>query len=55
MLRKWGVFFLMGALVFLLASRAGLTQLPIFRLSGKVIAIVLLLLLVRRMLKGGSA
>ena len=54
MLRKWGLFFLLGALVFLLASKAGLTQWPIFRLSGKAIAVVLLLLLVRRMFKGGG-
>ncbi|MBU6323934.1 MAG: hypothetical protein KJS92_00465 [Bacteroidetes bacterium] len=46
--RKWGLFLLFGALVYLLATRAGITQLPIFRLSGKMMAVLLLLLLVRR-------
>jgi len=48
MLRKWGLFLLFGALVYLLASRGGITQLPLFRLSGKIIAALLILLLLRR-------
>jgi hypothetical protein len=48
MLRKWGIFFLFGALVYLLASKAGITQLPIFRLSGKLMAVVLGFLLIKR-------
>ncbi len=39
---------LMGLLVFMLASRAGLTQLPFFQFSGKMFAVLLVLLLVRR-------
>jgi len=52
MLRKWGIFFLFGALVYLLASKAGITQLPIFRLSGKLMALVLVLIFVRRLVSG---
>lgn len=49
MLRKWGLFLLLGAFVYLLASRAGLAHLPLFRLSGKMMAVLLLLLLLRRL------
>ena len=52
MLRKWGIIFLFGALVYLLASKAGITQLPIFRLSGKLMALVLVLIFVRRLVSG---
>jgi hypothetical protein len=52
MLRKWGLFLLFGALVYLLASKAGITQWPVFRLSGKLMAVVLVLVFVRRLVSG---
>jgi hypothetical protein len=48
----WGMLLLSGLFVYLLASRAGITHLPIFRLSGKMLAVVVGVFLVRRVMRG---